>query len=209
MKINLEIKNILPIFVTENKTKENMKRNHELYVGERVFDCNEMLVMHVTAINEDGTVELEMLGDDEQENRLMFDSELEEGDYKWTTDEPHMIYQFAKGLVDREGNPVCYEHNDTRDEYPYYAPYLNENLYSFEVFDEHDDFVGTNIKFTMSAELMNLIDDPYDREAVVEGMYPEVAQDIRETADKDFNDSDVRLAMARLLLKTFAKTEEN
>ena len=139
MKINLEIKNILPIFVTENKTKENMKRNHELYVGERVFDCNEMLVMHVTAINEDGTVELEMLGDDEQENRLMFDSELEEGDYKWTTDEPDMIYQFAKGLVDREGNPVCYEHNDTRDEYPYYAPYLNENLFSFEVFDEKEE----------------------------------------------------------------------
>lgn len=112
----------------------DMKRNHELYVGEKVFDCNEMLIMHVTAINEDGTVELEMLGDDEQENRLMFDCELEEGDYKWTTDEPDMIYQFAKGLVDREGNPVCYEHNDTEDGYSYYAPYLNENLFSFEVF---------------------------------------------------------------------------
>lgn len=113
-----------------------MKRNHDLFVGERVFDCNEMLVMHITAINPDGTVALEMLGDDEQENRLMFDEELADDELAYTTDEPDKIYQFVPNLVDREGNPICYEHQPTEDDYPYYAPYLNENLFEFETFEK-------------------------------------------------------------------------
>ena len=31
--------------------------------------------------------------------------------------------------------PVFYEHIDMEDEYPYYSPYLNENLFNFEVIE--------------------------------------------------------------------------
>lgn len=117
------------------------KRNHELFVGERVFDYNKGYIGTIKSINDNNgggkrgmsIVELEMSPADERENLLMFDCEINDDDLKWTS-YPYALYQFADGLVARDGNPVCYEHTDTRDNYPYFSPYLNENLFSFETF---------------------------------------------------------------------------
>ena len=106
------------------------KRHHPLTVGEKVYDANVMLVGTIVAIKGQ-MVYLEMLGNDEQENKKMFDEEITEADCKWKSHAEN-IYQFADGLVGRDGNPVCYEHMETEDEYPYYSPYLDENLFEFE-----------------------------------------------------------------------------
>ena len=125
-----------------------IKRNHPLTVGEKVYDANMMYIYHITAIdNERGIVHLAMTDDDIAENLKMFDCELEEKDY--TTDSDELaVYQFAKGIVDRRsGNPVCFEHDTeigrgsedyVEDElyYPYFSPYLDENLFTFETMPE-------------------------------------------------------------------------
>ena len=121
-----------------------IKRNHPLTIGEKVFDVNMVYVYHITAIdNELGIVYLSMTDDDIAENLKMFDCELEEKDY--TTDSPEIaVYQFAEGIVDRRsGNPVCFEHDteigigadgyvEGELYYPYFSPYLEENLFTFE-----------------------------------------------------------------------------
>jgi hypothetical protein len=110
------------------------KRNHPLFIGEKVFDCEKMYIGTVVAINGD-KVKLEMMGDDEQENLRMFDCEITEDELAWETSE-NSVYQFAKGVFGRDGNPVCYEHNETRDNYPFYSPYLDENLFKIETYSE-------------------------------------------------------------------------
>lgn len=124
-----------------------IKRNHPLTVGEKVFDVNTMYIYHITAINEDGTISLSMTDNDIAENLKMFDCELEESDYETDSDEL-AVYQFAKGIVDRRGgNPVCYEHDteigwgsdgyvEGELYYPYFSPYLDENLFTFETMPE-------------------------------------------------------------------------
>lgn len=127
-----------------------IKRNHPLFVGEKVFDVNTMYIYHITAINEDGTISLSMTDYDIAENLKMFDCELEESDYETDSDEL-AVYQFVKGIVDRRsGNPVCYEHDTEIGKgsedyvegelyYPYYSPYLEENLFTFETMPEEQD----------------------------------------------------------------------
>lgn len=128
-----------------------IKRHHPLTVGEKVYDVNMMYVYHITAIdNELGIVYLSMTDEDIAENLKMFDCELEESDYE--TDSPEQdVYQFAEGIVDRRGgNPVCYEHNTEIGKgsdgyvegelyYPYYSPYLDENLFAIETMPEEQD----------------------------------------------------------------------
>ena len=120
-----------------------IKRNHPLTIGEKVFEVNTMYIYHITAINEDGTISLSMTDDDIAENLKMFDCELKEEDYEFVADDL-AVYQFAKGIVDRRsGNPVCFEHDTEIGRgsedyvegelyYPYYSPYLEENLFTFE-----------------------------------------------------------------------------
>lgn len=127
-----------------------IKRNHPLFVGEKVFEVNMMYIYHITAINEDGTISLSMTGDDIAENLKMFDCELEESDYETDSDEL-AVYQFAKGIVDRRGgNPVCFEHDTEIGKgsedyvegelyYPYFSPYLEENLFTFETMPEEQN----------------------------------------------------------------------
>ena len=125
-----------------------IKRNHPLTIGEKVFDVNMMYIYHIIAIDTDhDIVYLSMTDDDIAENLKMFDCELEEKDY--TTDSDELaVYQFAKGIVDRRsGNPVCFEHDTEIGRgsedyvegelyYPYYSPYLDENLFTFETMPE-------------------------------------------------------------------------
>ena len=70
----------------------------------------------------------------EYENKTMMDSEIKEDELTWETKDLNMLYQVAWGVRDkRTDNLVCYEHVVMEDEYPYYSPYLEENLYNFEV----------------------------------------------------------------------------
>lgn len=106
-----------------------VNRHHPLYVGEKVFDNNEQLICEVVEINgKKVKVSREKFV---EENKKMFGIDCEEDAMAWETDDD-AVYQFADGVIDaREGNPVCYEH--TSSGYPFYSPYLNENLYAFEV----------------------------------------------------------------------------
>lgn len=121
------------------------KRHHNLFVGEKVFDLSKGYIGTIKSINDNEgggkrdmlVVELEMDGWDEQENLKMFDCEIDENDLKWVS-YSFYLYQFADGLVARDGNSVCYEHHKTRDNYPYYSPYLDENLFTFETFTKEE-----------------------------------------------------------------------
>lgn len=118
-------------------------RNHPLAVGEVVFDLNQNYFGVITELT-DGHAKIDMNGQADQpyitrgwceyENRLMMDMEVGEKDLVWETDDLDALYQVAWGVKDaRTENIVCYEHVETEDLYPYYSPYLEENLYEFEV----------------------------------------------------------------------------
>lgn len=109
------------------------KRNHPLQIGEKVYDLNTQYIYHIVGFNENGTVQLGMSDWDITENLKMFDCELTEEEYEAVAF-PDDLYQFVPGLVARDGNEICYEHQDTEDEYPYFSPYLYENLFTFETF---------------------------------------------------------------------------
>lgn len=114
-----------------------IKRNHPLTIGEKVFDINTWLIYHITAINENGTIDLAMTDYDIAENLKMYDCEITEEEYEYVENDPSVIFQFAEGIVDRRsGNPVCFEHELY---YPYFSPYLNENLFTFETMPEEQD----------------------------------------------------------------------
>jgi len=118
-----------------------IKRNHPLSVGEVVFDCNKECFGIVTELNKtEKTAKLAMNKDfehnfdTEKENLLMFDEEIPEEEKEW---EAHTIslYQVVWDKVDaRERNPICYEH--ICKDYPFYSPYLDENLFEFETMEK-------------------------------------------------------------------------
>ena len=118
-----------------------MKRNHPLYVGEVVFDVNKNYFGVITELT-DKKVVIDMNGSSkdvrdgwcEDENRKMFDCEITDNELVWETDDLDSLYQVAWHVKDnRVGEIVCYEHNNISGDYPYYSPYLEENLYNFEV----------------------------------------------------------------------------
>lgn len=123
--------------------EETIKRNHPLFVGEIVFDCDVMFFGVITELTDNSAVidmngkvkgDYVVRGWCEMENKLMLDDELTEEDTKWNCDNLSNLYQIAWGIKDsKTENIVCYEHIKMEDDYPYYSPYLNENLYNFEV----------------------------------------------------------------------------
>lgn len=103
-----------------------------LAVGDKVFDRSKHLVAVITQILPNGVVVLSQK-DTLKYNRLFFDPIPETNGYAWKVLFPTDIYQFVPDRVDsREKMPVCYEHINTQDNYPYYSPYLNENLFLCE-----------------------------------------------------------------------------
>ena len=130
-----------------------INRDHELYVGEKVYDANNELVCEIIEITPDKV----MVSQEKylEHNKIHFDLDCEEDGMEWDTD-ADALYQFVPDMVDsREGMPVCYEH--TSIDYPYFSPYLYENLYAFEVdnvSNEKDD--GAQVKITIVADKKNL-----------------------------------------------------
>lgn len=119
-------------------------RNHPLTIGEVVFDLNKNYFGVITNL-ENGIATIDMNGKTldglnipcgwcEYENKMMMDCEITEDDLVWTTDDLDALYQMAWGYRDtRNFDLVCYEHQDFDDEYPFYSPYKEENLYNCEV----------------------------------------------------------------------------
>ncbi len=110
-------------------------RHHPLTIGERVFDVEEMRAGFITEIEPGGDKydqDLIHLRADDEFNKRYMDQDTEMDSETWQTKESN-VYQFVPGKVDRAGYPVCFEHNKTRDNYPYYSPVLDENQFSFEV----------------------------------------------------------------------------
>ena len=118
-------------------------RNHPLAVGEVVFDLNQNYFGVITELT-DGHAKIDMNGQANQpyirpgwceyQNKLVMDKDVRDEDRVWETDDLDALYQVAWGVKDaRTENIVCYEHVEFEDMYPYYSPYLEENLYEFEV----------------------------------------------------------------------------
>ena len=57
------------------------------------------------------------------------------------------------------------------------------------------------LRGTIQSILSSIFEDDYDNEIVTTSIFDEVLQDIEETADEHFNDSDVSIAIARVLKK--------
>lgn len=117
------------------------KRNHELTIGEIVFDDQHHLFGVITSIDaEKGIYTLDMTKKDPEHPD--FDCKEENQDYFefwihddiWTCEEANQLYQINWKVVDcRWNKAVCYEHQKTMDNYPFYSPYLEENLFNIEV----------------------------------------------------------------------------
>jgi hypothetical protein len=112
-------------------------RNHPLKVGEVVFDCDNMLFGIITELTPTKAV-LEMNKDFAhnfdclEENTTYFDCEIGEDEQKWETENLEELYQMAWDRAEWQDRfPVCYEHQPDID-YPFYCPYLDENLYRYE-----------------------------------------------------------------------------
>ncbi len=98
-------------------------RHHPLAIGELVWD---------DARCEWATIS--MFGDESVGNHFVV-LKNDNGEI-WETDYEN-VYQIAPGVYTRySGDIICYEHNETEDEYPYYCPALQENFFSFEVVSE-------------------------------------------------------------------------
>lgn len=121
-------------------------RNHPLTIGEIVFDYGNQLfgvIVELTdnkaVIDMNGKYNYDFVPKDlplnwcENEINEMFDSDVTDGELMWETDELTELYQIAWGVYGRDNNLVCYEHIEFEDKYPYYSPYLDENLFEVEV----------------------------------------------------------------------------
>lgn len=105
-------------------------RNHELFIGEVVFDYDMYLIGEITKI-ENGKVWINQ-GKFTDFNKHCFDNDAETDADVWIAKE-ESVYQIVKDRVDsREWGFICYEHNKTQDDYPYYSPILDENLFEIE-----------------------------------------------------------------------------
>ena len=121
-------------------------RNHELKIGEVVFDDDvKYFGVLVKLENGKATLNMDALPHDTEklpmgwcyyENKIMFDSEIKDEELIWETENLDSLYQVAWGIKDyRTDNIVCYEHTEMEDECPYYSPYLEENLFEFETYE--------------------------------------------------------------------------
>ena len=53
--------------------------------------------------------------------------------------------------------------------------------------------------------LSSILPDAIDRDMVVISLFDDVVADVEETADEDFNSSDIDIALARVLYKRIVK----
>ena len=153
-----------------------MNRHHPLFVGEKVYDIGMELICEIVEINGDKVkVSQEKYV---EENKKMFDLDCEEDGMVWESDADG-LYQFADGITDaREGNPVCYEH--TSIDYPFFSPYLYENLYTFEVDGLSPE---DRVKYIEQENGKGNCDDESQVKITIIGDKKGLAQHLRDLAD--------------------------
>ena len=111
---------------------QQRRRVKPLAIGDTVFDCEKHLFAVITDIDKFGFVHLDQNSTLEL-NQRHFDCDAELDGATWVVCDTDCLYQLVPGRVDRrEGMPICYEHNTTMDNYPYYSPFLDENLFYIE-----------------------------------------------------------------------------
>lgn len=68
-----------------------------------------------------------------EENSRIFDEEnIAESPRSWRQDDIDELYLHAAGIVDLDGYAVCHEHLPTEDDYPYFSPARDENIFETE-----------------------------------------------------------------------------
>ena len=109
-----------------------MKMKHRYFrIGERVFNCdyNDSDLMgfgRIVLINgkaEDGVI---------NEDTIVTLDMSENGNGE-TEEEGSNIYKIAPRISKKVRETVCYEHNETEDNYPFYIPANDENYFRFEL----------------------------------------------------------------------------
>lgn len=58
-----------------------------------------------------------------------------------------------------------------------------------------------SVRAIVDEQLMFVVSDAYERREVVSTLLPEIVKDVEESADEEFNDSDVCIALSRVLYK--------
>ena len=120
-------------------------RNHDLKIGEVLFDTDKRLFGVLIELK-DGKAKLDMdaqphdteklpVGWCYYQNRTMFDTEVDKDPGVWETENLEALYQVAWGIKDERADYiVCYEH-DEDEGFPYYSPYLEEPLDEDEIYE--------------------------------------------------------------------------
>lgn len=120
------------------------KHNHPFTIGERVWDDNR---------SEWATVSM-FKGVENRGGCLILkndNGEIWEAEY-------HSVYQIAPGLRTAcSGDIVCYEHNETEDEYPYYCPALQENFFGIEVIQTFDEDLKEGTAYELVQRLQDAV----------------------------------------------------
>jgi hypothetical protein len=104
-------------------------RHHELKIGEIVFDYEKRLWGRLLEIN--GKTAKVGQRDLLKRNIVEIDTDAEKDSEEWTTGVSN-LYQQVEDKTDEYGWNICWEH--LTDEYSYYSPSKDENLYECEVF---------------------------------------------------------------------------
>lgn len=106
-----------------------MKHNHPFFIGERVWDDE----------NKEWAKVVRVGGELPEEGGDLILLEAPDGrGMTWLTDTAS-VYQIAEGLRTAcSGDIVCYEHNETQDDYPYYCPARQENFFNFELVETYE-----------------------------------------------------------------------
>lgn len=109
-----------------------MKRTFTL--NELVFDAKSFRYGRISGMVENDGTALYELTTANGWNKHYLDLDDDSEPAIWWVEDETDLYKIADGKEGRDGCPVCIEHNKTQDDYPFYSPTLDENLFSFEVF---------------------------------------------------------------------------
>lgn len=106
-----------------------MKHNHAFAVGEKVWDDENHEWARVVRVG----------GELPEEGGNLILLEAPDGrGMTWLT-AIDSVYQIAPNLRTAcSGDIVCYEHNETQDNYPYYCPAREENFFAVELIETYE-----------------------------------------------------------------------
>ena len=122
-----------------------MKHNHPFYIGEKVWDDNRTEWAFVS-----------MFGGSKDEGSNFLVLENDNGElWEALYDD---VYQIAPEFRTAcSGDIVCYEHRETMDDYPYYCPELQENMFGIELVNVFDLDLCTGTALELAKALQDAV----------------------------------------------------